>query len=168
MLRCSSLGPKAVTADCQGGRLSADAGVLLLRQVAQDTGIFPALDAAVADPRFALLIIHTQESLLAQRIRALASGSEDLNDPQDLRNDPALQVAAGKLPDDPVPLASPPTLSRLENRVDRQSLLRTSQRTATPSVDVRGRGRPPGGSPQRVHGTMGGVSQPPGGPGFRP
>lgn len=126
-LRFSSLGPKDVTADFQGGRLSTDAGVILLREVAADLGIFQALDAAIADPRFAPLIVHTQESMLAQRILAIAAGYEDLNDHQDLRNDPALQVAAGKLPDGAVPLASPPTLSRLENRVDRPSLLRMAE-----------------------------------------
>jgi hypothetical protein len=123
----SSLGQKAVTADFQGGRLSSDAGLILLRKVAADIGIFPALDAAIADPRFAPLIVHTQESMLAQRILAIASGYEDLNDHQDLRSDPALQVAAGQPPDEAVPLASPPTLSRLENRVDRPSLLRMAE-----------------------------------------
>jgi hypothetical protein len=50
-LRFSSLGPKAVVADFQVGRLSTDAGVIPLREVAETTGPLPALDAAIPDPR---------------------------------------------------------------------------------------------------------------------
>jgi hypothetical protein len=65
--------------------------------------------------------------MLAPRILAIASGYEDLNDHQTLRNDPALQLASGQLPDDEVALASPPTLCRLENRIDRRSLVRMAE-----------------------------------------
>src|SRR3954467_15320802 len=120
----SRLGPKAVVADFQGGRLTTDAGALLLREVGDRSGLFDALDAAIPDPRHPLFIIHDQRSMLAQRVIALASGYEDLNDHQALRSDPALQVAAGRAPDPELPLASPPTLCRLENRVDRKALVR--------------------------------------------
>jgi hypothetical protein len=120
----SRLGPRAVVADFQGGRLTTDAGALLLREVGDRLGLFDALDAAIPDPRHPLFIVHEQRSLLAQRVIGLASGYEDLNDHQTLRLDPALQVAAGRAPDPELPLASPPTLCRLENRVDRQALIR--------------------------------------------
>jgi hypothetical protein len=61
--------------------------------------------------------------MLAQRVTAIALGYEDLNDHQTLRADPALQVASAKLPDEALPPASPPTLCRLENRIDRQALV---------------------------------------------
>jgi hypothetical protein len=123
-LRFSSLGPKTVTADFRGGTLSTDAGVILLREIADETGLFRALDAVIPDPRFPPLILHDQQTMLAQRILGIACGYEDLNDHQTLRNDPALRLAAGQLPDAPAGLASPPTLSRLENRADRKSLVR--------------------------------------------
>jgi hypothetical protein len=123
-LTFSSLGPKQVVADFQGGRLTTDAGALLLREVERPLGLFNALDAAIPDPRQPELIIHGQRTILAQRITAIALGYEDLNDHQTLRNDPALQLAAGVDPDPDTPLASPPTLCRLENRIDRQTLVR--------------------------------------------
>jgi hypothetical protein len=120
----ASLGSKAVVADFQGGRLTSDAGVLLLREVGQRLGLFDALDRAIPDPRWLPLVLHDQKAMLTQRIIALAAGYEDLNDHQTLRADPALQLAVGKSPDDDLKLASPPTLCRLENRISRQSLIR--------------------------------------------
>lgn len=126
-LAFSTIQGKAVVADFQGGRLTTDAGVLLLREVARRTGLFDALDAAIPDPRQPELIRHDQHAMLAQRIIAIASGHEDLNDHQTLRDDPALQLAAGRRPDRNATLASPPTLCRLENRVDRKTLIRISE-----------------------------------------
>ena len=71
--------------------------------------------------------IHLQREMLAQRIFSLALGYEDVNDQQTLRDDPALQVAAEKPADEESPLASPSTLNRLENRVDRKSLFAMSE-----------------------------------------
>ena len=126
-LRFSSLGPKAVVADFRGGRLTTDAGALLLREAADRLGLFDALDAAIPDPRHPAFIVHDQKAMLAQRVIAIALGYEDLNDHQDLRADPALQVAAGVVPEPEPALASPPTLCRLENRVDRQALVRIAE-----------------------------------------
>src|SRR3954467_2512227 len=123
-LAFSSLGPKHVVADFQGGRLTTDAGALLLRQIERHTGLFDALDAALPDPRLPEMIRHDQKSLLAQRIIAIALGYEDLNDHLTLRHDPVLQLTAGCDPRPETPLASPATLCRLENRVDHQALVR--------------------------------------------
>ena len=59
---------------------------------------------------------HRLSSLLSQRIYALALGHEDLNDHGELRHDPALRTAAGRIES----LASPSTLCRLEQRADRE------------------------------------------------
>jgi hypothetical protein len=120
----SRLRTKAVVADFDGGRLTTDAGALLLREVARRIGLFEALDRAIPDPRDPALIAHDQKAMLAQRVVAIALGYEDLNDHQALRADPALQIAVGRGPEPDAGLASPPTLCRLENRVDRQSLIR--------------------------------------------
>jgi Transposase DDE domain group 1 len=121
-LRFSTLVNKAVVADFLGGRLTTDAGALLLREIAEKIGLFEALNAVIPDPRNPVFTIHEQRALLAQRIIAIALGYEDLNDHQKLRTDPALQVAAGKIPEPEVPLASSPTLCRFENRVERKTL----------------------------------------------
>src|SRR5262249_53068931 len=123
-LTFSSLGPKSVVADFLGGRLTSDAGALLLRETGEQTGLFRALDRVIPDPRDPAPIAHDQRALIAQRIIALALGYEDLNDHRALRTDPALQAAAGAVPDEAAPLASPATLCRLENRIDRPTLVR--------------------------------------------
>ena len=110
-LSFSSLGSKSVVADFLGGRLTSDAGALLLREVGQKIGLFEALDQAIPDPRHPVYIVHDQESMIAQRVLAIALGYEDLNDHQTLRNDPALQVAAGRIPDDSGTGLAPDALS---------------------------------------------------------
>jgi Transposase DDE domain group 1 len=122
-LAFSSLGPKSIVADFLGGRLTSDAGALLLREVGDKLGLFQALDAVIPDPRNPVLIIHDQQTMIAQRVVGIALGYEDLNDHQTLRADPALQLAAGLVPDEDVLLASPPTLCRLENRIERKTLV---------------------------------------------
>src|SRR3954454_12230058 len=123
----ASLGSKKVLADFRGGRLTTDAGALLLREVADRLGLFDALDDAIPDPRHPVFTVHDQKAMLAQRITAIALGYEDLNDHQRLRADPALQLAASRTPEETRPLASPPTLCRLENRIDRTSLIRIAE-----------------------------------------
>ena len=80
-LRFSSLGPKAVVADFQGGRLTTDAGALLLREAADRIDRFEALDAAIPGPRNPVFVIHDQRALIAQRVLAITLGHEDLNKP---------------------------------------------------------------------------------------
>lgn len=126
-LHFASLDSKAVVADFAGGRVTTDGGALLLREIADRIGLFDALDAAIPDPRHPVFIIHDQRALIAQRVMAIALGYEDLNDHQTLRVDPMLQVAAGKSPDVELPLASPPTLCRLENRIERKTLFQMAQ-----------------------------------------
>src|SRR3954466_12350156 len=123
-LHFARIGARAVVADFRGGRLTTDAGALLLRQVERRLGLFDALDAAIPDPRRPDLIEHDQKALLAQRITAIALGYEDLNDHHTLRGDPALQVVSGRDPAPEATLASPSTLCRLENRVDRAAAAR--------------------------------------------
>ncbi len=123
-LTFARLGSRAVVADFRGGRLTTDAGALLLRQVERRLGLFDALDAAIPDPRRPELIEHDQKAMPAQRVTSIALGYEDLNDHHALRADPAPQVVAGRDPAPEATLASPSTLCRLENRVDRAAAAR--------------------------------------------
>ena len=118
---------RQVVANFDGGRLTSDAGVVLLREVDRRIGLIDAINDCLPDPRDPRYITHEQREMLAQRIFSLALGYEDLNDQQTLRDDPALQVAAGKAADPEQPLASPPTLCRLENRVNRKALVAMSK-----------------------------------------
>jgi hypothetical protein len=123
-LTFSSLGGRRLHADFSAGALTTDAGMLLLRQADKRLGLLDALDRCIPDPRDPDSIIHPQRALLAQRILAIAAGYEDLNDHQHLRHDPLWQVLAEYQPDSQQPLASAPTLCRLENRVSRAALVR--------------------------------------------
>jgi hypothetical protein len=124
----TSLGSKNLLADFDGGDLTSDGGMPLLREVDRKIGLIDAINAAIYDPRNPTLIEHDQRTILAQRIFALAAGYEDLNDHQTLRNDTLLQaltdrqLKVGQTEGDP--LSSPPTLCRLENRVRRADLVR--------------------------------------------
>jgi hypothetical protein len=114
---------RTICADFQGGSLTSDAGALLLREVDRKLGLIDALDRCIPDPRNPFFIAHTQKTLLAQRIFGIALGYEDLNDHQTLRDDLLFQVLTERGIQDGFPLASPPTLCRLENRVDRPALV---------------------------------------------
>ena len=123
----SSLKSQKIVADFNGGRLTSDAGGLLLREADRQLGLIDRLADCIADPRNPLMTVHDQRTLLAQRIFGIALGYEDLNDHDTLRNDPLFSVMVEKQPNPDAPLASSPTLCRFENRVDRQALVRMSE-----------------------------------------
>ena len=123
----SSLHRQQVVADFNGGTLTSDAGGLLLREVDRKLGLTRRLADCIPDPREPLLIQHDQQTMLAQRILGIALGYEDLNDHDTLRNDPLFAVMADKKPEPDQPLASSPTLCRLENRVARQALAKMAE-----------------------------------------
>lgn len=87
---------REIIAHFNGGNISSDSGGLLLRQVEQITGIIRQFAGCFTDYRDPDLTEHTVEELIAQRIYALALGHEDLNDHDELRNDPLLAVMVGK------------------------------------------------------------------------
>jgi len=123
----SSIFRRKISADFDGGRLTSDAGGLLLREVDRRIGLSRALAAGITDPRDPDKVIHDIQTMLAQRIGGIALGYEDLNDHETLRTDPIMQMLAEQAPESALPLASPATLCRFENRINRQSLVRMSQ-----------------------------------------
>jgi hypothetical protein len=122
-IQFSSLNGKKIQADFNGGTITSDAGALLLRQVDKQIGLVNAINNCIPDPRDPVFTRHTQQSMLAQRILAIAQGYEDLNDHQTLRDDPLFQVATERAVDPEMPLASTSTLWRLEDRVTRKSMV---------------------------------------------
>jgi hypothetical protein len=95
------------------GRVSSDGGVLLLREVAGKINLIERLATCFSDLRSQVFIKHGLSEMLAQRIYGLALGYEDLNDHEQLRNDPLLGMVSGKRELDE-PLAGKSTLNRLE------------------------------------------------------
>jgi hypothetical protein len=128
-LAFSSLGRKKIQANFDGGPLTSDSGVLLLREADRRMGLTKAIAAAIADPRDSRHVLHSQLEMLRQRIFAIALGYEDLNDHDTLRHDPALQVASERVRKEEAAqaLSSAPTLCRLENRVTREEMWRISR-----------------------------------------
>ena len=116
---------------------------MLLREADRHLGLLEAASRVLHDPRDSGKVVHSQLSLLRQRVYGLCLGYEDLNDHQELRRDPAIQTAVERSE----VLASQATLCRLEHRMDRQAAValhpgagrtvhRFSQET-TPQVDSR-------------------------------
>jgi len=111
-----------VLADFDGGSITSDAGAMLLREADRQLALIDRLDGVIPDPRNQNLITHQQATMLRQRIFAIALGYEDGNDHQQLRDEPLMQLVTERGIDPDQPLASPPTLCRLENRVSRSTL----------------------------------------------
>lgn len=110
---------RKIQAEFSGGDITSDGGVLLLREIDRRLGLLQAVDVAIPDPRDSRYIEHGQLSLLRQRIYGICLGYEDLNDHQTLRTDPAIQTAVER---DQL-LGSQSTLCRLENRINRQTIV---------------------------------------------
>jgi hypothetical protein len=89
-------GRREVVAAFDGGRQTSDGGVLLLREIAERTGLIRRFAACFTDHRRQEWIEHTVEELVGQRVLAQALGYEDLNDHDTLRDDALLALAAGK------------------------------------------------------------------------
>src|SRR6266849_9918804 len=123
-LLLASVGDKTVELDFEGGRLSSDAGLVLLKDIDDQLGLTRALAAVLADARDARRIHFTPEDILKQRIFQIAAGYEDANDANTLRHDPIFKLLLDRLPETGAPLASQPTISRFENRVSRPELYR--------------------------------------------
>ena len=98
---------KKVEVDFDGGEVSSDAGVLF-RETESDIGIINKVTGAIVDNRHPSYVKHEVVDLLTQRVFQIASGYEDGNDSNDLRNDPIFKISCGKLPATDDPLASQP------------------------------------------------------------
>jgi len=105
---------RQVIARFDGGTITTDGGGLLLRETDRRLNLLPRLAECFLDARSPLLVEHTVEQLVSQRIYGLALGYEDLNDHEQLRQDPLLRVLAGKSDVEDSPLAGKSTLNRLE------------------------------------------------------
>ena len=127
VLPFARLSGKALQADFDGGTLSSDGGVLFLREIEAQIGIIRRFARALDDPRDARYTDHSYEEMLSQRIFQIACGYEDANDCDPLRHDPAFKAACGRLPILGEPLASQPSMSRLENRPRRSELYRMAE-----------------------------------------
>src|SRR5258708_39955435 len=115
---------KKVSVGFDGGQMSSDAGVLLLREVERRLGLAARLAACIADRREPERISHGLEEMLRLRMFAIAAGYEDADDCDSLRPDPVFKMAGGRLPESGDPLCSPPAVSRVEDTPGRDAAWR--------------------------------------------
>jgi hypothetical protein len=126
MLPLPGLSPvsgKSVVAKFDGGLLSSDGGVLLLREVEQRLRVAERLAACIDDPRAPDQITHTLAEIIRFRLLMIGAGYEDGNDASSLRSDPMFKMALDLSPSERE-LCSQSTISRLENLPDARALLR--------------------------------------------
>src|SRR3954466_14411726 len=111
----SAVGGKPVQVAFDGGRLTSDAGVLVLAEIERRLKIAERLARCVEDPRSPGSVRHSLIEMIRFRVLLIAAGYPDGNDCDALRADPAFKMAVGRLPESGPDLCSQPTMSRLEN-----------------------------------------------------
>jgi hypothetical protein len=137
------------------GRLTSDGGLPWLAEADGALGLCEALAAEVPEWRRGP-VRHSLATLVRQRVYQIACGYEDQDDADVLRSDPLLKLACGRLPESGADLASQPTLSRLENAVDRGACYRLAR--ALVAVYLRERERD--GVPTRILLDLDGTADP--------
>ena len=118
------LGRRGVVGRFDGGKISSDAGGVILREVEKRSGILNRLAGCFRDYRNEDRIEHTVGSLIRQRVYGMALGYEDLNDHDSLRHDVVMGLLSEKQQpggtdrlreqDQGKPIAGKSTLNRLE------------------------------------------------------
>lgn len=102
--------------DFSADEISSDGAVLLLEKLERKHRILRYFSNAIPEYRDLFRITHSLEKFLKQRVFTLMQGYEDTNDVNYLKNDPLLKdILEGDL-------ASQPTMSRIENSVDKHSV----------------------------------------------
>jgi hypothetical protein len=108
---------RAVVAGFDGGKMTSDAGAMLLGATDRVIRLVERFAGCFKDHRSPDLIEHTVPTLVGQRVFGIALGYEDLIDHDELRRDPVMAALAGKLEarrSDCAALAGKSTLNRLE------------------------------------------------------
>jgi hypothetical protein len=110
--------------DFDGGTLTSDAGLVLMREFDEKLGLTADVAARITDNRDQRYVRHAMLTLIRQRSYQVVAGYEDANDADRLKQDPTFQTIASDTADH---LGSQPTLSRLENDIDWSSIARLSK-----------------------------------------
>ena len=141
-LQLGLLQRKQLIGEFDGGDISSDGGLMLVAKADQRLGLTARLAACLVDWRQAAKVRHRMHELLAQRVYQIAAGYEDCNDAADLRHDPVLKTAVGRLPKTGRDLASQPTLSRFENGVGRRELWQMARQLVECFIEQHAQSRP--------------------------
>jgi Transposase DDE domain group 1 len=126
---------KPVHVAFDGGRLTSDAGILLLAAIEQRLKIAERLAACLEDRRAPERVVHGLAEMIRYRALLIAAGYPDGNDRDALKSDPAFKMAVGRLPESGEDLCSQPTISRLENLPGTTALKRMMAAMVEPFCD---------------------------------
>lgn len=121
-----------------GPHQSSDGGVILLDAVNQKMRLIERMADAIRDSRQKGKITYDVETLLRERVFAIACGYPNGNDADHLAHDPALKVVCNRREGR---LASQPTLSRFENDVTRTDVFRVALAITDAVIDTERRKR---------------------------
>ena len=105
----SPVAGKPVHVAFDGGRLTSDAGVLVLAEIERELGLSDRLARCIEDPRAPARVRQGLAEMIRFRVLMIAAGYEDANDCAALRDDPAFKMAVGRLPETGAELCSQPT-----------------------------------------------------------
>jgi len=95
-IKFQPLGNKKVEANFDGGKITSDAGALLLREIDKANNLLKDFAGCFTDYRDCRYTEHRVKELISQRVYGICLGYEDLNDHDLLRNDPLLATMCGK------------------------------------------------------------------------
>ena len=96
-LNFGSLKGRKVIADFTGGKITSDAGIVLLAELDRKLKITSRFAGCFQDYREPAYIDYSVHKLVAQRVYGIVLGYEDVNDHDKLRYDPALAIALAKV-----------------------------------------------------------------------
>src|SRR5690554_2741732 len=126
---------KKIELSYTGEQISSDGGLLLLREVENQTGLINGISSCITDTRDLRYVDHSITELITQRVFQIAAGYEDCNDCNDLRSDMVLKACVGRLPQTGNDLGSQSTMSRLENMVGNADLYKIGEQMVDIFID---------------------------------
>src|SRR2546427_12595033 len=94
----SPVGGKTITATFDGGKLSSNGGVLILREIERKLGLAGVVSRHIPDDRDRTRMPHSYSDMTRARMLAIPSGHEACDGVHVLRSGPALAIACGRLP----------------------------------------------------------------------
>jgi len=119
----SSFKHRKVKARFDGGSISSDGGMMLVREADKRLGFTIAASKCLDDKRQKGKVEHPLLQLLRQRVYGLACGYEDANDFETLREDPLWQSLCEK----DRSLDGKSTLGRFENTINREHAVKINE-----------------------------------------
>jgi hypothetical protein len=121
--RFDGLFGKPVETRFDSEKRTSDGGASLLGAIDRRTKLTETLCGILVDNRAPSRVAHTYLDLFRQRVFSIALGYPDANDSARIGHDPAMKLVCGRSPVGSEALASQPTLSRFESRLNGRELV---------------------------------------------